>query len=63
MMISATAILSVTALILFGWSRKCRHQWEVMDEWEMMEGDRKRPVGIQYVQRCTKCGKIKQVTL
>ena len=62
-MIAATAILSATALILFGWSRKCRHEWEVMDEWQMMEKDYDLPVGTKYIQRCMKCGKMKQVTL
>ena len=62
-MIATAAILSATTLILFGWSRKCRHEWEVMDEWQMMERDYDFPVGTQYIMRCTKCGKMKQVTL
>ncbi|WEQ51195.1 hypothetical protein LV478_11705 [Komagataeibacter oboediens] len=62
-MIATATILSATALILLGWSRTCRHEWEVMDEWQMMEDGHDYPVGTKYIQRCTKCGKMKQVTL
>ncbi|MFT8720606.1 hypothetical protein [Acetobacter sp.] len=59
----AATILSTTALILFGWSRKCRHEWETIKERRMMEDGYDYPVGTKYIQRCTKCGTMKQVTL
>lgn len=58
-MIIAATILSITAMILFGWSRKCRHEWEIVRA-ERMYGFKE---GIKYILRCTKCGKMKQVTL
>jgi len=61
-MIAAAAILSATALILFGWSRKCRHEWKEVERVRMLD-DLGDPVGTKYIRRCTKCGKMKQVTL
>ncbi|GAN86362.1 hypothetical protein Gain_0027_037 [Komagataeibacter intermedius TF2] len=62
-MIVAAVILSATALILFGWSRKCRHEWiEVKSVW-MFDNPDDLPIGTKYIQRCTKCGKMKQVAL
>ncbi|MEZ7136844.1 hypothetical protein [Komagataeibacter sp. SM21] len=62
-MIAAAAILSATALILFGWSRKCRHKWVEVRSMRMFDNPDDLPVGTKYIMRCTKCGKMKQVTL
>ena len=62
-MIITAAILFATALILFGWSRKCRHEWEHVAQSTVMKKGSVYPVGTQYIQRCTKYGKMKQVTL
>ncbi|MDT8871589.1 hypothetical protein RAA17_12155 [Komagataeibacter rhaeticus] len=63
-MIATAAILSAIALILFGWSRKCRHEWrEVKSVRVFDDPDDKMATGTKYIQRCMKCGKMKQATL
>ncbi|GBR23074.1 hypothetical protein AA0616_2436 [Komagataeibacter nataicola NRIC 0616] len=55
-------ILSAAALIPFGWSRQCRHEWQVIaTEWSVVNGP--LPVATKGVKRCTKCGKMKRVKL
>ena len=60
--IHAAIILSATAVALFWWSRKCKHEWAVLKVIRVWNKDvsGSMPVATKYVMQCKKCGAIKK---
>lgn len=58
----AIAFVCTTAVVCTIIKRRCKHEWEIIDEKILMPGDTYQanalPVGHQYVLRCKHCGKI-----
>ena len=45
-------MLKLLWLLIFGWKRKCKHEWSDKEKIENNDG-------ITYVQECSKCNKLR----